>query len=106
MNVLFICSDTFRWDYLGCYGNDWIETPNLDALAREGVVFEDAFAEGLPTLPARRVMHTGRRIIPMRTVPQPSDMVQLPGWHPLFAEDVTLSDLRGDVTLVCFWSYG
>jgi arylsulfatase A-like enzyme len=100
LSVLFICSDTFRWDYLGCYGNDWIHTPNLDALAREGVVFLDAFSEGLPTIPARRVMHTGRRIIPMRTVPQPSDMVQLPGWHPLYAEDVTLAEVLRDAGYV------
>ena len=34
MNLVLIVSDTFRWDYLGCYGNDWIETQNLDALAK------------------------------------------------------------------------
>ena len=52
MNVILICSDTFRWDYLGCYGNDWIQTPNLDAMANESALYEHAFAEGLPTLPA------------------------------------------------------
>jgi len=56
MNLLLIVSDTFRWDYLGAYGNDWIATPNLDALAAESVLFSQAYAEGLPTLPARRVI--------------------------------------------------
>ncbi len=92
MNLVLICSDTFRWDYLGCYGNEWIETPNLDALAREGAVYEQAFAEGLPTLPARRVMLTGRGIIPMESHHQHSDKVNLPGWHPLYSEDVTLAE--------------
>ncbi len=92
MNVLLICTDTFRADYLGCYGNEWIETPYLDRLASEGIVFEDAYAEALPTLPARRVLATGRRCFPFGTYPQPDDIVQLPGWHPLYAEDVTLSE--------------
>ena len=92
MNLVLIVSDTLRWDYLGAYGNERIHTPNLDRLAAESVVFEDAYAEGLPTLPARRVLLTGRPIFPFRYIPQKSDMVQLPGWHPLFEEDVTLSE--------------
>jgi arylsulfatase A-like enzyme len=92
MNLVLIVSDTLRWDYLGAYGNQRIRTPNLDRLAAESVVFEDAYAEGLPTLPARRVLLTGRPIFPFRYIPQKSDMVQLPGWHPLFEEDVTLSE--------------
>ncbi|HID94762.1 MAG TPA: hypothetical protein EYP53_01715 [Candidatus Latescibacteria bacterium] len=43
--------DTMRVDYLGCYGNQWVKTPNLDQLAREGVLFENAYVEGLPTIP-------------------------------------------------------
>ena len=70
MNILVICSDTFRWDYIGAYGNDWIQTPHLDKLASESVIFDDAFAEGLPTLPARRVLMTGRPIVPFEFRPQ------------------------------------
>jgi len=92
MNVVIIVSDTLRWDYLGCYGNDWIQTPNLDALASESAVFLDAFAEGLPTIPARRVIMTGRNIVPSDYRPQPSDRVQIHGWHPLYDEDVTLAE--------------
>ena len=96
MNLLFIVSDTLRWDYLGAYGNTWIETPNLDRLAAASVVFEDAYAEGLPTLPARRVMQTGRPIVPFRYVPQKSDMVQCHGWHGVFDEDVTAAEWLGE----------
>ena len=96
MNLLLIVSDTFRWDYLGCYGNEWIHTPYLDRLADESALFLDAYAEGLPTIPARRVLMTGRNIVPFAYRPQASDGVQLHGWHPLFDEDVTLSEhLRG-----------
>ena len=79
MNVVLICSDTFRWDYLGCYGNEWIKTPHLDRLAGESVLFLDAFAEGLPTIPVRRVLLTGRRIVPFKWFPQKSDLVNVPG---------------------------
>jgi arylsulfatase A-like enzyme len=92
MNLLVLCADTFRADYLGCYGNRWVRTPCLDRLATEGVRFTDFYAEGLPTLPARRVFYTGRRIFPLVYHPQKSDQVQLPGWHPLFEEDVTLAE--------------
>ena len=93
MNLLVLVADTFRADYLGCYGNGWIKTPQLDKLAAEGVRFEDCYAEGLPTLPDRRVLYTGRRVFPFQILKQKSDMVAaLPGWHPLFYEDVTLAE--------------
>jgi arylsulfatase A-like enzyme len=92
MNLLVLCTDTFRADYLGSYGNTWVRTPNLDRLAEEGVRFEDFYAEALPTLPARRVLYTGRRAFPFTYRPQKSDQVQLPGWHPLDDEDITLAE--------------
>ncbi len=93
MNLLVMVADTFRADYLACYGNAWIKTPRLDTLAAEGVRFDDCYAEGLPTLPDRRVLYTGRRVFPFQIVKQKSDMVAaLPGWHPLFFEDVTLAE--------------
>jgi len=92
MNLLIIVSDTFRWDYIGAYGNNWIETPNLDKLARESALFTDAYAEGLPTLPARRTLLTGRPVFPFRFRPQKDDLVQVDGWHPLFDEDITLAE--------------
>ena len=92
MNLLVIVTDTFRWDYVGAYGNDWIKTPHLDRLASESALYLDAFAEGLPTIPARRVLMTGRNIVPFSYRPQASDLVQSYGWHPLYDEDVTLAE--------------
>jgi len=92
MNLLVICADTFRADHLGCYGNTWIETPHIDQLAREGVRFSDFYGEGLPTLPARRVFYTGRTIFPLEYHPQKGDFGNMPGWHPLFEEDVTMAE--------------
>lgn len=36
-------TDQHRFDCLGCYGNDVIETPNLDWIAAEGTVFHNAY---------------------------------------------------------------
>ena len=34
MNVIVLVNDTFRRDHVGCYGNTWIQTPNLDRFAQ------------------------------------------------------------------------
>ena len=64
LNVILICTDTFRADYMGCYGNDWIETPYLDKLASEGVLFEDAYAEALSTRSRQKNSSASRRSTP------------------------------------------
>lgn len=93
LNLLVLCSDTFRVDHLSCYRDDSpVHTPNLDWLSEEGVRFDSAFGEGTPTLPARRVLYTGRPIFPFLWAPQKWDRVNLAGWHPLFYEDVTLAE--------------
>jgi arylsulfatase A-like enzyme len=94
LNLIVVVSDTFRHDNLACYGPKWLEnleTPNLDRFAEKAVVFNDAYAEGMPTIVIRRTLYTGRRAIPCSYFPQP-DNVQLPGWHPMYHEDVTLSE--------------
>lgn len=75
-NLVFIVADTFRADHLGCYGSKTIKTPSLDRLAAKGTLFANAYADGLPTIPCRRVYHTGKSIVPMR---------KLGGWIPMKA---------------------
>ncbi len=77
MNVIVIVTDTMRKDHLGCYGNRWIRTPNIDRLASKGVVFENAYSENMPTIPARLSMFLGRHTLPYRAwqTPEPSDEV-------------------------------
>ena len=80
-NALVIMFDSLQFNYLGCYGNEWIKTPNMDRLAREGALFENAYTEGLPTVPCRRAMHTGRFTLPRA------------GWVALSMDDTTIADL-------------
>ena len=42
-NIIFLMADDQRWDAMGCMGNEIIKTPNMDRLALEGVLFENAF---------------------------------------------------------------
>ena len=42
-NLIFLLTDDQRWDMLGCMGNSIIQTPNIDAMAADGVLFENAF---------------------------------------------------------------
>ncbi len=63
---MIIVLDTLRKDHVGTYGNSEVVTPNLDALARESIIFEDAHPESLPTIPFRRSIHTGIRTFPFK----------------------------------------
>jgi len=60
VKAIFILSDSFRRDHVGAYGNSWIHTPNLDALAARSTVFDSAYAGSFPTGPNRRDMALGR----------------------------------------------
>ena len=51
-DVLLVTLDTLRADYLGCYGHPWIQTPIVDALARDGVVFDSAISQAPSTCPS------------------------------------------------------
>jgi len=42
-NIIFLMADDQRWDAMGCMGNPVIKTPNMDRLAADGVLFENAF---------------------------------------------------------------
>ena len=59
MNVIVICLDTLRADVIHHLGAAHLRTPTLDAMARDGVWFDHAFAEALPTIPARRFLVKG-----------------------------------------------
>jgi len=59
-NVLFIAVDDLRPE-LGCYGNTLIQTPNIDRLAKAGIVFDRAYCQQAVCSPSRTVIMTGTR---------------------------------------------
>jgi arylsulfatase A-like enzyme len=84
MNVIFIMNDSFRRDHLGCYGNTWIKTPNLDQLARQSALFEQFYIASYPTVPNRWDLSTGRFGFPFR------------GWQPLGEGDRTWGQMLSE----------
>ncbi len=59
LNVLFFTLDTTRADHIGCYGYPLIKTPNIDGLAAEGILFQNATSQCPLTLPSHSSMFTG-----------------------------------------------
>lgn len=58
-NILMIMDDQHRWDYLGCYGADFVDTPNIDRLAARGTRFSHAFTSAPVCAPARIGLASG-----------------------------------------------
>lgn len=58
-NVLLITADQWRGDCLSAAGHACVRTPNIDALAKEGVLFRNHFAGAAPCSPARATLYTG-----------------------------------------------
>lgn len=60
MRLLYLDIDSLRADHLGCYGYLRNTSPNMDAIAREGIRFESVYASDTPCLPSRTALITGR----------------------------------------------
>ncbi len=59
-NILFIIADDASRDSMGVYGSTYVETPNFDRIAREGVLFTQAYNCNPKCAPARACLLTGR----------------------------------------------
>jgi arylsulfatase len=82
-NILLIMTDQQRADSLGCYGVDWIPTPNLDRLAAEGTRFDSCTVNNPICTPSRASMMTGKEL-PGHSVYRLHDI--LPDTEVLFPE--------------------
>ena len=58
-NIVFIMSDQQRSDTLACYGADYMNVPNLNALADRSFVFQNAYVAQPVCTPARATIMTG-----------------------------------------------
>ena len=59
-NFLIIVADDMGWADIGCYGRDDVKTPAIDSLARDGMKFEQAYANSCVCTPSRVALMTGR----------------------------------------------
>jgi len=81
--ILFIMCDQLRYDYLGCAGHPSIKTPNIDALAARGVLFNKTYAQSTICGPSRMSFYTGRYV---------RSHGSLWNEHPLRVGEMTLGD--------------
>ena len=58
-NIVFVLVDDLRWDELGVAGHPYVETPNIDRIAKEGAWFQRAFTTTPLCSPARATFLTG-----------------------------------------------
>ncbi len=59
-NIVYVFADQMRADVLGCYGNRTVPTPNVDAMAAAGTVFDNAISTWPVCSPYRAMLLTGR----------------------------------------------
>lgn len=59
-NIILIFIDDLGWSDIGCYGNQFVDTPRIDQLAQEGVRFTDFYAAGAVCSPTRCAVQSGQ----------------------------------------------
>ena len=81
-NLIVFIADDVSWDDLGCYGNEYVQSPNIDLLAKDGIVFKNAYLTTSSCSPSRNSIITGRYphntgAAELHSMP-PIDMISLP----------------------------
>jgi arylsulfatase A-like enzyme len=87
LNVVLIQIDSLNRHFLHCYGNNWVQTPNLNAFADRAAVFDNHFVSSVACMPARREIWTGTQEFWWR------------GWGPLEPWDKPLAYLAGQANI-------
>ena len=59
-NIIFFMADDLGWTDLACYGSKFYETPNIDQLSKEGMIFTNAYAACPVSSPTRASFQTGK----------------------------------------------
>jgi arylsulfatase A-like enzyme len=96
-NIIFIMADDLGYGDLGCYGQNVIQTPHIDALARAGMRFTQCYAGSTVCAPSRSVLMTGKHTghTTVRGNFGKGGVVGLGGGKgrvPLKTEDVTIAE--------------
>lgn len=97
-NIVFIMADDLGYADLGCYGQQLIQTPNIDQLAKEGMRFTQCYSGASVCAPARSVLMTGMHAGHTRVrgnfgLGGVKGLAGIDGRVPLQASDVTLAEI-------------
>jgi arylsulfatase A len=102
-NVIYILADDLGYAELGCYGQKWIKTPNIDRLAAEGMRFTQHYAGNAVCAPSRCCLmtgkHSGHAYIRTNGDPKGLDALkekygwEFPGQHPIPNAEVTIAEM-------------
>jgi arylsulfatase A len=93
-NIILIFADDLGWRDIACYGNTFVETPHIDKLSKEGMLFTDFYASGATCSATRCALQSGQnqvRIGITEFVPghwRPFEKVQVPMVTPVFPADI------------------
>jgi arylsulfatase A-like enzyme len=90
-NIVFILADDLGYGDLGCYGQKYIHTPNLDRMAAEGVRFTHMYAGNAVCAPSRCVLMTGKH--PGHAYVRNNREYKPEGQEPIAASVVTIPEV-------------
>ena len=89
LNILMINVEDLSTEAVGCYGNAVVQTPYIDGLARDGVLFSRAYAQGVMCGPSRASFLTGLRPLQTGVLDNPTPMNRvLPDYATSLAEEL------------------
>ena len=85
-NIVFILIDDMGWMDTGCYGSKYYDTPNIDNLAKQGMLFTDAYAANPLCSPTRASILTGKYPARLKITAPAGHLPKLPEDKPLLAK--------------------
>jgi len=107
-NIVFVFADDLGCHQIGCYGNDFYETPNIDRLATQGMRFTDAYAAAPVCSPTRASVMTGKYPARLHLTdyiagnPYPYAKLKTPDWcKQLPLEEVTIAEVLKETGYAC-----
>ncbi len=92
-NIVFILADDLGYAELGCYGQEKIKTPRIDALAAEGMRFTRAYSGNAVCAPSRCVLMTGKH--PGHAIVRNNKGMKPEGQYPIPDAETTLAEVLG-----------
>ena len=86
MKALVLAASGLHLGYLGCYGNEWVQTPTLDRLAAEGIVFDHHYADEPSPAGGQRAWRTGCYRFPLAQAEEEAGFPEAVDLFPLIAK--------------------